>query len=715
MFIIPSPKFIEESGQTLVCNNSNMPISITSNQHSAEIDNVLDIIKNELETITGRKIVSNSSQSNLSLKIIIDDKDFKIFGKNKNKEAYILKSCSDTNLVTLAAKNIFGILHAAMTLRQLIKNDNGNIFIPEVCISDYPDVEYRVGARWLLCAEACRWAYDWGDGREKLLKRIKTKIDFCMYNKINVIFFDGFSWNTEKYQEYSADMRMLNHYARSRGIKLVFGGHGIGVGGCGKDAMLAEAHDSPRGLGGDYNRKSYPDGEAYPCSGNNPRVLETRYNGTCRSNEALNQLKKQDLIEYVRKIEPGALYIHSEDQSNFHEEGQKVFWDLRCPDCRKKWPDDRLEKIGGGASAIAHGYDVFFEALDSVKNPETNYDASRDCTIILVSPAYGSVYESDEIWDKTVELWTNISKEMKYKDNALFGFREQFRRKDNGKLRIKEMADSINEHGQGHDIFVFAVGGADLYANDALYSATPVLNNAFEGAASIFNFSGIVFQEPQELLNSEYTWNISSNVYSESIPSRDASIDLYSKYTYKRYIPTQIDDFLKKSCQYLYGKDAADYMKQFYLLGSESQDFPLCIMYYQFSLRKFFECYHGQIINRVKDTPEKWERILEQTQQGLRFVKKALACKSIPLIIRLDVEMLFKCLTVGEKFALVVHGILATTNITKINVILCELEKYIADNFQFNFTSPGNGDIELWPTYIKKLKEIIDNVSCYES
>lgn len=710
MFIIPSPKSIEQSGKNLACNNPDMPISIASNQHTAEIDNVLDIIKNELGKVARRKIVSEPGQNNLSLEIVIGDKGFEFLSNTRNKEAYILKSCSDTNRIILAAKNSLGILHAAMTLRQLIKNDNGNVSIPGVCICDYPDVEYRVGARWLLCAEACRWAYDWGDGREKLLERIKGKIDFCMQNKINAVFFDGFSWNTDKYPKYSADMRMLNHYSRLRGVKLVFGGHGIGVGGCGKDAMLAEAHDSPHGLGGDYNRKNYPDGETYPCSGNNPKVLESRFNGTCRSNEALNQLKKQDLIEYVRKIEPSALYIHHEDQNLFYEEGQKVFWDLRCPDCRGKWPDDRLEKIGGGASAIAHGYNVLCEALTSVKNPKTNYDAAKDCTIFLVSPGYGSVDESDAIWDKTVELWTNISKEMKYKENVLFGFREQFRREDNGKMRIKEMADSLNKSGQGHGMFLFAVGGADLYLNDALYSATPVLNNAFEGATSIFNFSGVVFQEPQELLNSEYTWNINSNVYSESIPSRDEAIKLYEKYAYKRYIPAPIKVFLEKSCRYLYGNDAADYIRQFYLLGSETQEYPLCIMYYRFSLKKFFQCYHGEIAGREKEnTPEKWKEILEQTRQGVKLIEKALACKSIPTIIRPDVDMLFKCLTVGEKFADAVCWILVKTNAKKVNLILCELEEYIADNFQFNFTSPGNSDIELWPIYIKKLKEIVNN------
>lgn len=703
MFLIPEPKKIEQTNRFLVCRDKNLPFQFYSEINCPEID----IIKTELQKKFDSEMASEPTKARLVLRIIIDaESDFL---NSKNNEAYILESSVDEMCVRLIAKSIAGIRNAAMTLRQLVKINNNVIVIPEVKIYDYPDTGLRIASRWLLCAEACRWSYDWGQGREKTLLCYKNKIDFCMYNKINAVFFDGFSWNTDKYPEYAADMRMLNHYARLRGVKLIFGGHGIGVGGCGKDAMLSEAHDSPRGLGGDYNRESYPNGEKYPCSGNNPANLETRFNGTCRSNEELNKIKKQNLIDYVRAIEPGALYIHHEDQNLFYEEGQKVFWDLRCPECRKKWPDDRLEKLGGGASALAHGYDVFCEALKEVNNPGMNYEAIRDCTLLFCSPAYGSVDESNRIWNKTVELWTNISREMKYHENVFFGFREQFRRKDNGKLRIKEIAKSLKEKGKGHGIFLFAVGGADLYCNDALYSATPVLNKAFEGADAIFNFSGIVFQEPQELLNVEFCWNLNSKVCSEMIPSRDESLTLYRNFAYKRYIPAALPGFLENCCAYLYGTEASVFLKKFYLLGTENQEYPLCIMYYQFYLLKFFQRVKGEIPKKASDKPEKWKNIFIQTRRGIKLLEKAIEKTSSASEILENLEMLYKCLNVGEKFAQAVYQMLAEGKRQEINLILCKLEKYIADNFQLNFTSPGNSDIELWPLYIRKLREMIND------
>lgn len=739
MPIIPRPKHFDIQGESLLASrNCNPVIRIIGGNKGTDINKMVDIIAQELQkSINGKYLLKSDPKNagsdftiilasteellnaNSTYAELLTDDDRKFFSQVKSNQSYLLKTfCKwkdEKNIVLIASHGQIGLLYGAMSLRQLIKQDKDVISCQQVCIRDYPDHEYRVGARWLLCGECCRWSYDWGDGREKLIERFKTKIDRTLQNKSNMVFFDGFALNTKKYPGYAEDMCMLNNYAIARGVKLVFGCYGIGVGGWGGGNVLVEAHNFVPGVGKSKNRKSYPDGELYPCCGNNPKDPNTRYNGTCRSNEELNELKKRDLAEYVRIIQPGALYIHHEDHSNY-DEGTNVLWAQRCGQCKEKWPDNRLEKINGGASGIAHGFNKLCEAVFSVKDPKTGYDASRDCVVMMCSPTYGEYKESDENWEKIIEYWTNISKEMKYRDNVMFGFREQFWRHDNKKMRIKELSESLNTEGQGHGIFLFSVSGADLYSNDSLFSAGPVLNSFFEGSTAIFNFSGVVFQDMQELFNSEYAWNLHSTTFSEVPKSYDDAVAKYSLYTYKHYIPPVLSaegGFIEECCQSLYGKDAGKAMKHFYLLGSDNDEYPLAVMYWPFSLAKLFLKSQNLQDYKIEVEKQKWQNILDLTEKALVLVEKALKCEDFNRDFRSDVEQLQKCLTVGQMFAQIVFNIFsqkaaAFGEKTNLKKGIKKLEQFILNNFQFNFSSPGNSDIELWPTYIENLKKVVE-------
>ncbi|MDA2930921.1 hypothetical protein MYX84_13420 [Acidobacteria bacterium AH-259-O06] len=105
-----------------------------------------------------------------------------------------------------------------------------------------------------------------------------------------------------------------------------------------------------------YNRESYPDGPVYSCMGfpEGRKGVDPSQTGSCRGNDQLNRLKAKELEKFVRAVEPGALYIHFEDFGNYR--GTQAVWKQRDPRCRKRWPDDDLRSLQGGAAGLAHGY-----------------------------------------------------------------------------------------------------------------------------------------------------------------------------------------------------------------------------------------------------------------------------------------------------------------------------------------------------------------------
>ena len=733
--IIPAPKYIRSKNKKIDIVDKkgklNFSFEITDTCTSPKIDIALKMINEEISSkldirlqINGSfpkhkekqiqkrifiiPIGENTSLEDEFIHKLLDKEDMKLFsGKSSNEQKYILKTQNDDTVIIAGYPQ--GILYGAMSLIQLFNFAPNKLSIPQVHIRDYPDIEYRAASSWLIGGEASRWSHDWGDGIDMLISRFKRKIDFCLKYKINVVFFDGFEWDANKFPGYSSAMRKLNSYAFARGIRLVYGGFGIGIGGRQDNGYGFEGGGLGKGLGG-KNRKCYPDGETYKCCGDE-RNCNTRENGTCRSNDRLNELIKRDLAEYVRKIEPRALYIHHEDFDTMRF--GRYWWDNRCESCHEKWPNDRIESINGGAGAIAHGYDILSEAVSSVRNASSGYNAANDCLIIIVSPFYGAWSESDDDWDKVVEFWKNVSVKMKHKKNILLGFREQFLRKDNNQKRIKELSESLN----GIGTFTCALGGADLYSSDALYTAVPVLNHCFEGSGSIYNFCGRAFQEPQQMLNSEFTWNLKSPWFYEPSSTCEECIDIYKELFQGKNIPVEIkgkNGFLKKACIQLYGKQAGMKMFDFYTLNSGSGEYPLVFLYYQFHRKQYFT--ENNLFNikdrvLVRKDRERFARINKLTQKAISLVVEAYHSPNIPGSSIEDIEFLIRFLHAGSLFS----GIMAKICEKKIdkNDILKDimgLEKYLKKAFKFDISCKGNSDLEFWPVYIRNIKAFLKRV-----
>jgi len=552
----------------------------------------------------------------------LDHRDVQLLSDAKKPDQrYVIGMDSDT--ICVMGSSAQGTLYGAMTLLQLFRKEGRHVEVPLVHIRDWPDFRYRAAACWTYgdsCGgEGCAWSYDWGDGLENYVDRLKRQIDWCLRYKINVIHFHGWGWN---WQTLFPGVKGVNKYARDRGVKLTFGAHGVSLFGS-------------FGWKKYKNRRSYPDGEIYECLGNDtPGAIARRDAGTCRSNEALNNLKQKAIAAFVENVEPGALYIHHEDIARYDEGARS--WKQRCEECRKRWPNDAFEALDGGAGGYAHGYNKVCDAVFSVRTSESGYIPSRDCLVFIVSPAYGVCDEPADIWDKEREFWKNVSTYMKPQRNVNFCSREQFLRQDNHKRRVAEMAKTLREEGGGHGLFVISFTGADLFCGEALFSALPAMTAVNKGAETLSYACGRISQEPQILLNAEYMWNCQSTGFSDVPETFKECMERFLDYRRIRIYPPEVfgeDGFLDRACQTLYGEEAGKCVAEVYRL----KPYPICYGYAAYM--------------RWKRPIYRWTNRLEATEKAIEHVSAALAAEDLKdenkeLLLRFH-----QSLRVGKQFA----------------------------------------------------------------
>jgi hypothetical protein len=299
-------------------------------------------------------------------------------------------------------------------------------------------------------------------------------------------------------------MRRINRAARLRGIRLMFTGYSGGYG--------AEANDS----NAFRNRRRYPDGEPYACVGSpgyKGDIASTM--GSCVSNRSLLRLKQREMVEFVRRVEPGAMYIHSLDISTMAE--SNAAWKLRCTSCRRKWPSDDVAAADGMAGAFAWFYEQLAGAINKVTNPRTGYSAKRDCLLIMVSPNYASHHESDREWREHCNYFEALSSKLKT-PNICLGLREQFVGHGGGK-RFSQLRRRLDKLPRRPLIANLFFHGGDTFYNSHPFIATPIVSGCFDGADMVVNFNGNAYHEPQQLLNAEYTWNPRGSAFhQEPIP-----------------------------------------------------------------------------------------------------------------------------------------------------------------------------------------------------
>jgi hypothetical protein len=487
-------------------------------------------------------------------------------------ESYVL-IFPDPKSVWVIGASPQGILWGAASLVQLA--DGGGL--AAAYIRDYPDFEFRAAADWLLNIEINGWALDRGNGVENFARTVEAKLDQALLYKINMVFMDGFGFSTVKRPAYySGLMRRLNRYARARGIHLCFGGYGASYGMAYEPVVMYQNGSGFKGTVFE-NRRSYPDGEIYRCMGfpKARRGFDPATTGSCRSNEALNGLKAAELRQFVEAVEPGALYIHHEDFGGYN--GTEQAWRNRCENCRRRWPNDSLAAADGGAGGLANGYSALIRGVNQVRNPASGYDASRDCQILLVSPVYVPSGPTSEDWGHALELWRNIGKQLPAVENVQTCFREVWPLRNGGERWTEEFAEIMKATGLRLNTFLFFAGGADRFVTDYPLSGAPVMNALFAGARGIYNASGDFYQEPMELIDAEYSWNVRPGFF--RVPaSYEEARELLRRFANREGEPPEVfgpGGLYERACRLLYGPKAGPVMAAYYRLSTDLRESPV--------------------------------------------------------------------------------------------------------------------------------------------
>ncbi|MCW5977923.1 MAG: hypothetical protein KIT09_07585 [Bryobacteraceae bacterium] len=661
-------------------------------------------------------------------------------------QSYLLETRAPRQ-VWIAGSTSQGVLHGAATLAQLFERVPEGLAVPGCRIRDYPDFRYRAAADWLLRAELNRWAYDWGDGRRNYIARIKRKLDFCARFKINMALFDGFGWTAEKRPGHAAMMRELGAYARARGIKLMYTGFGANFDPpkVEPEFNIGKAH---------LNRESYPHGRVYSCFGET-RTAESPTYGTCRSNEGLNAEIAREFETFVRAVEPGALYIHHEDTGHF--DSTQIRWAARCERCQRKWPNPDFAAADGGAGAMAHGYANIFRAIRGVKNPDTGYDAARDCTVVFISPPYGidsgrsglgnAAADEQVNWNKTLEFWSNVLSLMPAGENLEIGFREIFPNSKTGEGWIEAYRRRMAERKLNPNVFLFFLGGADQYSAGSFgypFTGNSAMNALYLGAEAIYNFNGGLHQEPQQLLNAEYGWNARApgsyapKTFQEGLSAWNALMD-------NERLPPDIfgeGRLFDLACRRVYGEKAGEAMSRFFRYSEPAAAGPLPRFYPRriYPLVVLWRYLQGDSLywNPKPDPSEEaalkglgadreefhrrlaavWRQTAGVNRKAAVFAAEAERSLGLRPDADGDVRHLARCLDVGERFANLLaayHELLAGAAggpgfEAKLKSTLEEraaVAAWVEREFQFDHVDPKGGDLSSWIESLDRLRSYL--------
>lgn len=625
------------------------------------------------------------------------------------------------NSVLIAGSGPVGVLYGVATLVQLAEASATGWAIPSVRIVDYPSFRYRAAADWLLRAELSGWAYDWGDGANAYVQRVKRKLDFCVRFKINMVMFDGFGWSAQKRPGYAAMMRKLNGYARDRGIRLMFAGFG--------------ANFDPRKVEPEFhlgkvhvNRREYPNGPVYRCFGEFGTTDHPTF-GTCRSNNALQQEIAREFTEFVRSVEPGALYIHHEDTGNY--ESTQKRWAERCETCRRRWPNPDFAAADGGAGAMAHGYAGILAAVRAVRNTDSGYDARKDCTVVFISPPYGvdsgrsglgNVKVDPELnWKKTLEFWANAVSQMPKDPHLEVGFREIFAN-PKGEQWMDAYRREMLSRKLNQNVFLFFLGGADQYSSASFsypFTGNSVMNGLFDGAEAIYNFNGGLHQEPQQAINAEYSWN--SNAAGRLVPPTfDEGLRRWRALMMNEEMPDAVfgpGGVFAEACRRIYGARAGALAAKFFSFFEDraSPDSQLPAFYPRkiYPLTVLWRFLQLDTAYWSRDTRQPngselhrqlgayWRQQAAVNQKARPMVEALLAAPDLRADAREDAKHLLRSLEAGTRIAGLVashHDFLAAAPPR----VPAELRSELRQTEQWlrtqpsDFTDPKGGDLASW-------------------
>ncbi len=490
------------------------------------------------------------------LKITTSDDAF-FEERNATEQGYIMERAD--GVTTVYAKTTQGAFYAMMTLLQL----HGEA--PETFkIYDRPNVRLR-GIKNTLWAETGVWSYDFGDGIENAVARIHEAMDQMAKAKLNMMYYDGYGWRTERFPGYDNAVHRIAEYGKKRGILLFTGGYGMSYG--------AAGHNNSYQGRVFYNRRPYPDGELYDCIGTYDRndrsakagvnSLRGRSFGTCLSNKELADDKISELREFMQKTGVRILKMHHMDADEIHE----PLWNGRCACCREKFPNDDLYAKDGCAGAFAAWFDYVLDSL----LPEF-----PDMVLAPVSPGYAYAKQSsDETFYKCKKFWTAISSYIRNKEAFVASFRELFyMHEEPNKMRFDLLCESMPR------VFAGFFSSGDGFYSDKVYTASAAYASFMSNAEAICAFNGMALHKPTMIANAEYFWNPKNSAFYnvELMGEFEPQFDHYNKLREGFIRPEGIygdGGLLETSCALLFGDKHAKRIADAFRVTGKNGETPI--------------------------------------------------------------------------------------------------------------------------------------------
>ena len=256
----------------------------------------------------------------------------------------------------------------------------------------------------------------------------------------------------------------------------------------------------------------------------------------------------------------------------------------------------------------------------------------------------------------------------------------------------------------------------------------PEFNSYFFGAGALFNFSGVLFQRPQQLFNSECNWNLEPGPHSETLavdPDHEAAADRYTKMVLQRHLleprHAAADGWLAQACRRIYGDRAGAMIFRYQLLRTAHGDYPLSVLYMHLTMEKPWKKLTeppdprpGETLHRrVKsfgDECKRWRELAAVTGEGKALIDEAIRHLRADWK-KTELTRQSRQLEIGQTVAMLMAELWARrAGIAPVLQAprrrLAELRKLIA-TLPADYPSLADGDAALYGMYCDKLMELL--------
>jgi hypothetical protein len=259
------------------------------------------------------------------------------------------------------------------------------------------------------------------------------------------------------------------------------------------------------------------------------------------------------------------------------------------------------------------------------------------------------------------------------------------------------------------------------------------MNGMFDGVEAIYNFNGGLHQEPQQVINAEYSWN--SDAPGRVTPTDFADgLRRWNALMSNEEMPAAVfasGGLFHEACARIYGPRAGASMARFFEhyedRKPEASHLPAFYPHRLYSYVVLWRALLGDAayselepsaaerahlatrrLERAdlqRRLSELWRQNARVNQSTERHLDAALREKDLRMDARADVAYLRKCLTAGERFALLLadyHGLLALepparrSQVESVAKSHHALGQWLQSEFTFDFVDPKGGDQAAW-------------------